>query len=132
MASKRKSYVVKTTLGKDTKINPYPMTGTGKGKKIVLIAIAILGAVIFLRIVLFIAGKGKKGPEDAERVPVDAVMAKVQNIRDMVYLTERLEALSDVNVYPPAPGNINAVNVDIGARVGKNQIVATVDRNLVG
>lgn len=127
MATRRKEYTVKSTVNQ-LNIPQKPK----RFKKIAWIIGSILIFIIVIRIVVIIGARGKKKSSELDRIPVRALKIKRDMIRDVVYLTERLQALSDVNVYPAVPGNINAIRVDIGSRVNQNQVVATIDRNIVG
>lgn len=109
-----------------------PVSLAGLKKKIVPVVVIVFILLIILRLLLFFSSRGRKSASGTEGVPVEALRVKTEMIRDVIALTERLQALSDVNLYSPVPGTINSINVDIGSKVWKNQIVATVDRNVVG
>ena len=98
-------------------------------KKIVLIIIGVFLLLIILRIVTH---PSKKRNEDISFIPVEVSRVKKDIIRDIVTLTARLEAISQVNAYAPVTGWIDRILVDIGDRVYKRQILATIDRNIIG
>ncbi|MBU1075832.1 MAG: efflux RND transporter periplasmic adaptor subunit [Spirochaetes bacterium] len=103
-----------------------------KKRKIKTIVISVVVLIIIMRIMVGIAGRSKKKDIVIIKIPVEAAIAKTDTIREVVYITERLQALSDVNVMPPVSGWVHSLNVDIGSRVSKYQVVATINRNIVG
>lgn len=142
MAKKLKKYIIKSSIPK-YKIpaskgffwKKLPLlakfNGLTRKKKIIYSIALIFLTLIIIRMSAGFAFK-KKPVEEIAIIPVNTTIAKLDNIRDAIYLTERLEAQSDVNVLPPVPGWVNTINVDIGSKVGKYQVLATIDRNIVG
>jgi len=104
-----------------------------KNKRILLIAgIAIIVLIIFIKIISSTADRKSRKQDVEFAIPVEVAKAKIELIRDTLYLTGRLQALSEVNVFSPVPGWLDRIYVDIGSRVSKRQVVASVDRNIIG
>jgi len=99
--------------------------------KVILITFIIF--VLFITFLTIINSK-KSGNKKTNTniIPVEAVRVKKGLIRDIVYLTERIQPQTEVKVFSPVPGWLNSLKVDIGSKVQKHQIVATIDRNIVG
>ncbi|MBN1897144.1 MAG: efflux RND transporter periplasmic adaptor subunit [Spirochaetes bacterium] len=102
-----------------------------KGIPTKYVIIGIVLFIVILRIFISVVTQKKKVAE-VDFVPVEASLVREDTIRDSIYLTERLQALSDVNVYAPVSGWVDRINVDIGSKVQKYQVVAQIDRNIVG
>ncbi len=103
-----------------------------KKRKKIFIVIGILLFLILARIIITITSKNKKAEIKLPDIPVEASIAKVDLIRDVIYLTERLQPASEVQVFAPVTGWLDHLYVEIGSRVYKRQIIATIDRNIVG
>lgn len=104
-----------------------------KNRKLLLITgISIIIFIIFIRIISSIGGRKSRSQYIESAIPVEVVKARIEFIRDTLYLTGRLQAVSEVNVFSPVPGWLDRIYVDIGSRVSKRQIVASIDRNIIG
>jgi len=102
-------------------------------RKILKIILILFVAIVVLRLVILIGSKfGRKKIETVSAIPVEVIEAKKDKIRDILYLTGRLEAESEVQVFSPVSGWLDRLYVDIGSKVRKRSIVASIDRNIIG
>ncbi len=101
-------------------------------RKKMFIIIGVILILVVTRIIVTVISKSKDRDIEIKAVPVVVSVAKVDLIRDFIYLTERLQPKSKVQVFAPVTGWLDRLYVDIGSKVYKRQVVASVDRNIVG
>ena len=69
-----------------------------------------------------------KQSETKQAVPVKTMIAKNEAINKTINYTATLVPFEDIYLAPAAPGKIEKIYVEIGDRVSKGQIIATMDR----
>ena len=66
--------------------------------------------------------------EKKQAVPVKTMMAKDETITKTINYTATLIPFEEIYLAPAAPGKIEKIYVEIGDRVSKGQVIATMDR----
>jgi RND family efflux transporter MFP subunit len=66
--------------------------------------------------------------EIKQSVPVKTMMARLEPITRTIDFTASLIPFEEVHLAPSTPGRIEKINVEIGDRVSKDQVVALMDR----
>jgi len=66
--------------------------------------------------------------ETKQNVPVKTMIAKTEAINKTINYTASLIPFEEIYLAPAAPGKIEKIYVEIGDRVSKGQIIATMDR----
>lgn len=69
-----------------------------------------------------------KIPEIQQAVAVKSMIVKTEPIDRIIDYTASLIPFEEVHLAPSAPGRIEKINVEIGSRVSKDQVVALMDR----
>lgn len=131
---KIKTPVIKSTGGKFKPIKFLQSIKSVKFSKKTVLRI-ILGLVlifIIFRIIIGFTSKRFKSQDMESVIPVEVTKARFDVIRDILYLTERLQAESEVQVFSPVSGWLDKLYVDIGSKVSKRSAVALIDRNIIG
>lgn len=91
-------------------------------KKILIIGIAAVLASC--------GGAGKKGAATdslAMKAPVKVAVAAVEEIEHSAVFTSNIEAFVQNNIAPSMPLRINRILVDVGSKVSRGQLLATMD-----
>ncbi len=114
------------------KVNRNYSSGKSRKTRYIVTGIVILAILVIIRILMIIAVRKPEKIVKIELIPVEASIAKLEKINDTINLSERLQPYSEVNVYSPVPGWLNELYVDIGSKVYSQQIVANINRNIVG
>ncbi len=65
--------------------------------------------------------------EENKAVKVKTSLAVLEEVEDAAVFTSNIEAFQQNNIAPQAPGRIDRILVDVGAQVGKGQLLATMD-----
>jgi membrane fusion protein, multidrug efflux system len=84
---------------------------------------------------VFIAvSRGKGGPSESEvsTTPVVVETAQRGTLVERVHLTGDIKGQNQADIYPDVPGRLNRVYVREGQYVSQGQVVADIDRNVVG
>jgi len=104
-------------------------TRRGRGTALFLLALAGIGAAVYLGIHSRLVAEA-----EAKRVALDTVAAPVQVIRpqkgakaDEIALPGNTQAFSDTAIYARTSGYLKAWSVDIGARVKQDQVLAEIE-----
>ena len=111
-----------------------------KGLKTLIIVIVVIGTTAGLGKVAYMRYKDKinlslikkKKSNIDISTPVAVVKAKRGEIRDVLFLTGRIYAHSEVNIFSIVPGKVKNILVVEGSRVKKNQILLYIDRSEAG
>lgn len=95
-------------------------------KKIAEVIILLLVTIIFL------AGCGEKkttAEDEIQRpIPVNVVKAVRTTVESIVTLNARVEAVKQVNVSAKTPGKVERVNVQIGEKVNKGDVLFVLEQ----
>jgi membrane fusion protein, multidrug efflux system len=70
----------------------------------------------------------KAAAEAKQAVPVKTMKAGLESITRTIDFTSTLIPFEEVHLAPSTPGRIEKINVEIGDRVSKDQVVALMDR----
>jgi len=111
-----------------------------KGFRIAIILILVLGAVAGLGKVAYkryedrmnILKIKKKKETISISTPVAVTKARRGTIEDMLSLTGRIHAHSEVNIFSTVPGKVKNILISEGDKVKKDQVLLYIDRSEAG
>lgn len=111
-----------------------------KGFRITIILILVLGTIAGLGKVAYerykdkinILAIKKKKESISVSTPVAVTKAKRGTIEDMLSLTGRIYAHSEVNIFSTVPGKVKNILVSEGTKVKKDQVLLYIDRSEAG
>ncbi len=88
--------------------------------------------VMLIAAVAVMAGCGaKKNAVDADavstKVPVKVAVAQIEEIEQSAVFTSSIEAFVENNIAPSMPMRISRIMVDVGAKVGRGQLLVQMD-----
>ncbi|SMO41222.1 RND family efflux transporter, MFP subunit [Saccharicrinis carchari] len=91
-----------------------------------------LGLGILLSVILVACGESKstdnKAAEDENAIPVSVQSVQKENIIRTLDYTATLNAFTEIHAAPASPGRISKINVEVGSRIKKGQVLVQMDR----
>ncbi len=96
-----------------------------KGKIILFVIIAIFAAITIYRIGFAVLGDKVEVVNETANVKVTE--AAISNIELTSPITGRIQPVDEVNVVPKMPGVVKTVNVTLGQKVKKGELLFTLD-----
>lgn len=101
-------------------------------KKIFIGILALMVAILALKIVPRFLANGKNRQERVEAVPVTSAVVKKMLIEEELQLTGDIRGLNEARLYPKVSGRLLRRVKDAGDVVSKGEVVALVDRDEPG
>ncbi len=95
--------------------------------KLINLLVAV-GLIVFVTSCNSTKENETKTKETKQAVPVKTMIAKNEAINKTINYTASLIPFEEIYLAPAAPGKIEKIDVEIGDRVSKGQIIATMDR----
>ncbi|WP_099190116.1 efflux RND transporter periplasmic adaptor subunit [Tepidibacter mesophilus] len=87
--------------------------------------------VIVLTLTMFLSGCGKKEETSSVKeksVSIETETSKKQDINVKTTLSAKVKPVEESNVVPKMPGKVTGVNVEIGKKVNKGEVLFTLDK----
>ncbi|CAH2215044.1 efflux RND transporter periplasmic adaptor subunit [Tepidibacter aestuarii] len=87
--------------------------------------------VIALTLTMALSGCGKKeeaSPVEEKFVSVETKTSKKQNIDVKTTLSAKVKPIEEADIVPKIPGKVTSVNVEIGKKVNKGDVLFTIDK----
>jgi membrane fusion protein, multidrug efflux system len=92
-------------------------------------------SIVLIAIALFIASCSKSPKSESAVVTTDTTVYRVktmllekQKVAQKIDYTANLLAFEEINYAPASPGRIEEINVEVGSRVAKGDVIARMDR----
>jgi membrane fusion protein (multidrug efflux system) len=102
-------------------------------KAVIWIIVAALVLLVGFRVVQRLGQRGASAvTEEKRKVPVKVMIVSKSPIREIISFTGDVKGEDQVNVYSEVPGRIREYAVREGQWIGKDGLIATVDRAITG
>lgn len=104
------------------------MKGNMKRSTILLLSLCAIAALVYGCAANYEDQSGLAGSEAAKAFTVKTGIAKKQTIERTMEYTSTLLPFEEVHFSPASPGRIQKLNVNVGDRVAKGQLIAVMDQ----